>query len=181
MASDVNIKFWYIFFAKIVISWKKILISRKNSVHVFWTNIDLSYHFGILRMSTFQEIIQFFNDTHVRNAIHENVCLIFYGTDLIVKKILMCMEFSQTSLMFIWVNTCLCGLKMPPLFFRHFDEIFLLPTSSNWPQKTFHCLVSHSKLNLPKMFQKQYIIVLQHYLLHPRLDLVNLDLVKYSI
>ena len=33
-------------------------------------------------MSTFQEIIQFFNDTHVRNAIHENVCLIFYGTDL---------------------------------------------------------------------------------------------------
>ena len=61
---------------------KKKLISHKNSGHVFWTNIDLSYHFGILRMSTFQEIIQFFNDTHVRNAIHENVCLIFYGTGL---------------------------------------------------------------------------------------------------
>ena len=33
-------------------------------------------------MSTFQEMIQFFNNTHVRNAIHENVCVIFYGTDL---------------------------------------------------------------------------------------------------
>ena len=60
---------------------KKNLISHKNSGHVFWTNIDLSYHFRILRMSTFQEMIQFFNNTHVRNAIHENVCLIFYGTD----------------------------------------------------------------------------------------------------
>ena len=44
--------------------------------------LDLSYHFRILRMSTFQEMIQFFNNTHVRNAIHENVCVIFYGTDL---------------------------------------------------------------------------------------------------
>ena len=35
-------------------------------------------------MSTFQEMIQFFNNTHVRNAIHENVCVIFYGTDLIL-------------------------------------------------------------------------------------------------
>ena len=61
---------------------KKNLISHKNSGHVFWTNIDLSYHFRILRMSTFQEMIQFFNNTHVRNAIHENVCVIFYGTDL---------------------------------------------------------------------------------------------------
>ena len=61
---------------------KKNLISHKNSGHAFWTNIDLSYHFRILRMSTFQEMIQFFNNTHVRNAIHENVCVIFYGTDL---------------------------------------------------------------------------------------------------
>ena len=35
-------------------------------------------------MSTFQEMIQFFNNTHVRNAIHENVCVIFYGTDLTI-------------------------------------------------------------------------------------------------
>ena len=61
---------------------KKNVISHKNSGHAFWTNIDLSYHFRILRMSTFQEMIQFFNNTHVRNAIHENVCVIFYGTDL---------------------------------------------------------------------------------------------------
>ena len=33
-------------------------------------------------MSTFQEIIHVFNDTHVTNAIHEKVCVIFYGTDL---------------------------------------------------------------------------------------------------
>ena len=37
-------------------------------------------------MSTFQEMIQFFNNTHVRNAIHENVCVIFYGTDLIIYR-----------------------------------------------------------------------------------------------
>ena len=45
-------------------------------------------------MSTFQEIIQFFNDTHVRNAIHENVCLIFYGTDLIL---FICIKFPPSS------------------------------------------------------------------------------------
>ena len=70
-------------FAKYRNFMNKNLISHKNSGHVFCTNIDLSYHFRILRMSTFQEMIQFFNNTHVRNAIHENVCVIFYGTDLI--------------------------------------------------------------------------------------------------
>ena len=70
------------FLAKIVISQKKNLNFHKYSGLGFLDYIDLPYHFGILRMSTFQEIIQFFNDTHVRNAIHENVCVIFYGTDL---------------------------------------------------------------------------------------------------
>ena len=92
-----NVTYFGVFFHEIVVKLHILikidscLLGSFYGLGIWSMNLYLTYHFGILNMSTFWEIIGIFNITYFAAGIHENVCHFFGVQTLIVTNFIFLM------------------------------------------------------------------------------------------